>query len=107
MTLQATVFLSWRLVTAVRTALISLRRIWRLSTATFASVWAVPTAWLLERVVSKTGRSSYDDADEVKQLARRHGFAMKLVALKTTHHATAKEWVSLPLEHLLLAQLTR
>lgn len=45
-------------MTAVRTVLISSRQLWRLSTATFAGVWAVPTVWPLERVVSKTRRIS-------------------------------------------------
>ena len=36
---------------------------------------------------------TYDEADEVKDLARRHHFAMRLIPMKNTHHATMKELV--------------
>ena len=34
---------------------------------------------------------TYDDTKEVRELARAHGFAVKLVAMKNTHHAKMKE----------------
>jgi DNA adenine methylase len=34
---------------------------------------------------------TYDNAEEVKKLARRHGFEMKPVAMKNTHHAQMTE----------------
>lgn len=34
---------------------------------------------------------TYDDADEVRQLARRHNFATALVPMKNTHHAEMYE----------------
>jgi DNA adenine methylase len=34
---------------------------------------------------------TYDNADEVRSLAERHGFATKLVPMKNTHHAEMKE----------------
>ncbi len=36
---------------------------------------------------------TYDNADEVKTMARKHGFQMRLVPMKNTHHATMKELV--------------
>ena len=36
---------------------------------------------------------TYDDADEVKVLARRHGFHMRLVPMKNTHHTKMEELV--------------
>lgn len=36
---------------------------------------------------------TYDNAEEVKKLARRHGFQMRLVPMKNTHHATMEELV--------------
>lgn len=34
---------------------------------------------------------TYDNADEVRKMAARHGFKMKLVAMKNTHHAEMTE----------------
>ncbi|MCS6887432.1 MAG: DNA adenine methylase [Chloroflexus sp.] len=36
---------------------------------------------------------TYDEAEEVKELARAHGFQMRLVPMKNTHHATMRELV--------------
>lgn len=36
---------------------------------------------------------TYDEADEVKEMARRHGFQMRLIPMKNTHHATLNELV--------------
>lgn len=36
---------------------------------------------------------TYDMADEVKDLARKHGFEMKPIAMKNTHHAEMSELV--------------
>lgn len=36
---------------------------------------------------------TYDDAEEVKQMARKHGFEMRLISMTNTHHATMKELV--------------
>ncbi len=36
---------------------------------------------------------TYDNADEVKKLARKHGFQMRLIAMNNTHHATMEELV--------------
>ncbi len=36
---------------------------------------------------------TYDDADEVKVMARRHGFQMRLIPMTNTHHATMEELV--------------
>jgi len=36
---------------------------------------------------------TYDEAEEVKEMARRHGFQMRLIPMKNTHHATMKELV--------------
>lgn len=36
---------------------------------------------------------TYDNADEVKDLARRHGFQMRLIPMKNTHHAKMEELV--------------
>ncbi len=36
---------------------------------------------------------TYDIADEVKELARKHGFEMKPIAMKNTHHAEMTELV--------------
>ncbi|GAB6068293.1 DNA adenine methylase [Methylothermus subterraneus] len=36
---------------------------------------------------------TYDEAEEVKEMARRHGFQMRLIPMKNTHHATMRELV--------------
>lgn len=36
---------------------------------------------------------TYDEAEEVKEMARRHGFQMRLIPMKNTHHATIRELV--------------
>ena len=36
---------------------------------------------------------TYDDADEVKNLAKKHGFQMRLIPMKNTHHAQIFELV--------------
>jgi DNA adenine methylase len=36
---------------------------------------------------------TYDESDEVKEMARRHGFQMRLIPMKNTHHATMLELV--------------
>lgn len=36
---------------------------------------------------------TYDNADEVKSMARDHGFQMRLIPIKNTHHATMEELV--------------
>lgn len=36
---------------------------------------------------------TYDNADEVKEMARRHGFQMRLIPMNNTHHATMEELV--------------
>ncbi|MHB8119398.1 MAG: DNA adenine methylase [Methanothrix sp.] len=36
---------------------------------------------------------TYDNADEVKDLARSHGFSMRLIPMKNTHHAEMQELV--------------
>jgi DNA adenine methylase len=36
---------------------------------------------------------TYDNADEVKAMARRHGFQMRLIPMNNTHHATMEELV--------------
>jgi len=36
---------------------------------------------------------TYDNAEEVKELARRHGFEMRLIPMNNTHHATMNELV--------------
>jgi DNA adenine methylase len=36
---------------------------------------------------------TYDNADEVKDLARSHGFSMRLIPMKNTHHAKMQELV--------------
>ncbi|MEK6791208.1 MAG: DNA adenine methylase [Deltaproteobacteria bacterium] len=36
---------------------------------------------------------TYDNADEVKELARTHGFEMRLIPMTNTHHATMEELV--------------
>ncbi len=36
---------------------------------------------------------TYDNAEEVKQMARRHGFEMRAISMKTTHHTAMKELV--------------
>ena len=36
---------------------------------------------------------TYDEAQEVKEMVRRHGFQMRLIPMKNTHHATMKELV--------------
>jgi DNA adenine methylase len=35
--------------------------------------------------------ATYDNAEEVKALARKHGFEMKLVPMKNTHHEEMTE----------------
>ncbi|MCR4405418.1 MAG: DNA adenine methylase [Anaerolineae bacterium] len=36
---------------------------------------------------------TYDEAEEVKEMARRHGFQMRLIPMKNTHHATMRELI--------------
>jgi len=36
---------------------------------------------------------TYDNADEVRALARRHGFQMRLIPMTNGHHATMEELV--------------
>ncbi len=36
---------------------------------------------------------TYDNAEEVRQMARRHGFQMRLIPMTNTHHATMEELV--------------
>lgn len=36
---------------------------------------------------------TYDNADEVKMMARNHGFQMRLIPMTNTHHATMQELV--------------
>ncbi len=36
---------------------------------------------------------TYDNADEVRALARKHGFQMRLIPMNNTHHATMEELV--------------
>lgn len=36
---------------------------------------------------------TYDETEEVKKIARRHGFQMRLIPMKNTHHTTMKELV--------------
>jgi DNA adenine methylase len=36
---------------------------------------------------------TYDEAEEVKEMARRHGFQMRLIPMKNTHHTTMRELV--------------
>jgi DNA adenine methylase len=36
---------------------------------------------------------TYDNAEEVKQMARNHGFQMRLIPMNNTHHATMEELV--------------
>ena len=36
---------------------------------------------------------TYDNADEVKLLASKHGFQTRLIAMNNTHHATMEELV--------------
>jgi len=36
---------------------------------------------------------TYDEAEEVKEMARRHGFQTRLIPMKNTHHATMRELV--------------
>jgi len=36
---------------------------------------------------------TYDHAEEVKEMARRHGFQMRLIPMTNTHHTTMKELV--------------
>lgn len=36
---------------------------------------------------------TYDDAEEVQTLAHRHGFQMRLIPMRNTHHATMQELV--------------
>jgi DNA adenine methylase len=36
---------------------------------------------------------TYDNADEVKSMAREHGFQMRLIPMTNTHHATMEELV--------------
>jgi DNA adenine methylase len=36
---------------------------------------------------------TYDEADEVKEMARHHSFQMRLIPMKNTHHATMSELV--------------
>jgi DNA adenine methylase len=34
---------------------------------------------------------TYDDAPEVREMARKHGFRVKAVPMKSTHHAVKNE----------------
>ena len=36
---------------------------------------------------------TYDNAVEVRNLARKHGFEMRLIPMNNTHHATLEELV--------------
>jgi len=36
---------------------------------------------------------TYDNADEVKQMAKEYGFQMRLVPMNNTHHCTMEELV--------------
>ena len=36
---------------------------------------------------------TYDHAEEVKEMARRHGFQMRLILMKNTHHMKMRELV--------------
>lgn len=36
---------------------------------------------------------TYDEAEEVKEMARRHGFQMRLIPMKSTHHAVMRELI--------------
>jgi len=36
---------------------------------------------------------TYDNAEEVKTMARAHGFQMRLIPMNNTHHATMEELV--------------
>ncbi len=36
---------------------------------------------------------TYDEADEVKEMARRHGFQMRSIPMKNTHHTIMKELI--------------
>jgi DNA adenine methylase len=36
---------------------------------------------------------TYDNAEEVKSMARKHGFQMRLIPMNNTHHATMEELV--------------
>ncbi len=36
---------------------------------------------------------TYDEAEEVKEMARLHGFQMRLIPMKNTHHATMNELI--------------
>ncbi|HQO11375.1 MAG TPA: DNA adenine methylase [bacterium] len=36
---------------------------------------------------------TYDHSDEVKRMARKHGFQMRIIPMKNTHHATMEELV--------------
>jgi DNA adenine methylase len=36
---------------------------------------------------------TYDNADEVKEMAKRHGFSIRLIPMKNTHHAQMQELV--------------
>ena len=37
--------------------------------------------------------TTYENADEVRSMARRYGFDTRLVPVKNTHHATMDEFV--------------
>jgi DNA adenine methylase len=36
---------------------------------------------------------TYDNAEEVKEMARRHGFQIRFIPMTNTHHATMEELV--------------
>jgi DNA adenine methylase len=36
---------------------------------------------------------TYDNEDQVKKLARKHGFEVREISMKNTHHATMRELV--------------
>lgn len=48
-------------------------------------------AGVISRLHPRTYYMTYDDADEVRQLARRHDLDTALVPMKNTHHAEMNE----------------
>lgn len=57
--------------------------------------YSLDHAQLFEICESLTGDFliTYDDSDEVKCMARTHGFQMRLIPMTNTHHATMEELV--------------
>jgi DNA adenine methylase len=41
--------------------------------------------------VSSDFLMTYDDTEEIRQLAEKHGFEMRLIAMKNTHHSRKME----------------